>query len=260
MPQSRSGAISRPEVIAFDCYRTLLANDPADWESMFGEITSTQRLSIAPSELWTSWKRYEVRFRAERLAPALDGRLPPFRSYRQAWTECFVSAFSELGVKADPDAAAARCIAHMAGRPALPATPAVLAALAGRCRLAVLSNADDAFLLPAISRLGVRFEAVVSSEAAGTYKPAPSVFAALTRRLGLAPRDIWFVGDHLNEDVRGSQAAGMTAIWVNPPAGGAYYAGQVGVDQRDRPTPDAEVADLGGLLPLFDRVARTARR
>lgn len=260
MPSPNTPTLPRPEVIAFDCYRTLLENDPADWEVMFGRITAEQRLGVSAAALWAAWKTYEVKFRSDRLAATPEGRPPPFRTYEQAWTECFVTAFEDLSVRADATSAARRCVEHLAKRPPFRETGSVLRTLAGRCRLAVLSNADDAFLGPATAQLDARFEVVVSSESARTYKPAPAIFASLVGRLGVAPGRIWFIGDHLNEDVRGSQDAGMTAIWVNRPASQGYYAGQVGISAGAVPKPDAEIADLNGLLSLFENAAGAARR
>ena len=243
--------LQAPDVIAFDCYRTLLQNNPSDWEVMFDAIVDAQQLGIRGGELWTRWKAHEVKFRATRLSRGPAGA-PAFKTYRTAWSECFEAAFAETDTRGVGDAsnAAQRCIDHMARRLAFHETIGALQLLAGKVRLAVLSNADDDFLLPAIARLPVKFEAVISSEACQTYKPDLAVFNALGTRTGAASDRIWYVGDHLNEDVRGSTAAGMTSIWVNRPGGETYYAGQVGV-AGDAPKPHAEVADLLGVASLF---------
>jgi HAD superfamily hydrolase (TIGR01509 family) len=48
-------------------------------------------------------------------------------------------------------------------------------------------------------------------------KPNPLLFDAAATRLGVAPGEIWFVGDRLDTDVDGAQAAGMVAVWLRPP-------------------------------------------
>ena len=249
-----------PSAIAFDCYRTLFQNAPADWERTFGEICLEQRLSISGPELWDRWKKYEVDFRATRLAPGADGALPAFKSYRQAWGECFVRVFTDLGAGADPRAAAAACVRHMAARAPYPETAAAVAALAARTKVAVLSNADDDFLRPCLAALKSNFAAVVSSESVRSYKPAPRIFRALLDGLGLDPRAVWFVGDHLHEDVSGSASAGMTAIWINRPARDGYYAGQVGLAAGRRQAPHAEISSLLELLGLLDGASGARNR
>ncbi len=246
--------LSRPKAIAFDCYRTLFQNDPADWERMFGEICRSQKLSISGPDLWERWKKYEVNFRATRLNLDDLAKSPPFKSYRQAWSECFERVFADTGSKADPAHSSEMCIRHLAARPAFPEALSALTGLASRVPLAVLSNADEDFLRPCLGQLPVRFKAIVSSESAEWYKPAPGVFDSLLRGLKAAPSDVWYVGDHLHEDVHGSASAGMVAVWVNRPGADAYYAGQVGLSAGRHIEPHVEISDLKDLVGLLDGV------
>jgi 2-haloalkanoic acid dehalogenase type II len=248
-----------PEAIAFDCYRTLLQNDPADWERTFGDISREQGLRISGKDLWDAWKKHEVHFRASRLDLDNPELSPPFKTYEAAWAECFDKAFADASLNGDPVRAARRCVEHMSRRPPFPETAKALRMLSGRARLAVLSNADEAFLRPALWQTGVRYAAVVSSESAQAYKPSPQAYGELLRLLGIQPERVWYVGDHLHEDMYGSSEAGMTAIWVNRPSGQGYYAGQVGLDPARRREPHAEVADLRELAGLLD-VAKGASR
>jgi putative hydrolase of the HAD superfamily len=55
---------------------------------------------------------------------------------------------------------------------------------------------------------------VVSADYA-VRKPNVLLFETAAARLGIQPRDIWFVGDRLDTDVAGAKAAGMTAVWFN---------------------------------------------
>jgi HAD superfamily hydrolase (TIGR01662 family) len=56
---------------------------------------------------------------------------------------------------------------------------------------------------------------MVSSDYA-VRKPNVLLYDTAAARLGLAPHDIWFVGDRLDTDIAGAKAAGMTAVWFNP--------------------------------------------
>jgi putative hydrolase of the HAD superfamily len=47
-------------------------------------------------------------------------------------------------------------------------------------------------------------------------KPSDLLFETAAARLGVAPGDIWFMGDRLDTDVAGAKTAGMTAVWLNP--------------------------------------------
>jgi putative hydrolase of the HAD superfamily len=58
---------------------------------------------------------------------------------------------------------------------------------------------------------------VVSAEYA-VRKPNPLLFEVGAARIGVASKDIWFMGDRLDTDVAGAKAAGMTAIHFGPDA------------------------------------------
>jgi HAD superfamily hydrolase (TIGR01509 family) len=83
--------------------------------------------------------------------------------------------------------------------------------------MAILSNADDAYLYPLLERHGISdaFEAIISSEAAQSYKPHPLIFDKLFERLDLKPSETLMVGDTLHEDVWGSHLSGMPSAWIN---------------------------------------------
>jgi FMN hydrolase / 5-amino-6-(5-phospho-D-ribitylamino)uracil phosphatase len=66
-----------------------------------------------------------------------------------------------------------------------------------------------------LEALGVRVEAMGMSDAMGVHKPDPAFFARTLELLGSPPpRDVAYVGDRVDNDVRPSAAAGMRAIWV----------------------------------------------
>jgi len=47
-------------------------------------------------------------------------------------------------------------------------------------------------------------------------KPSPLLFETAAARLGVACKDIWFVGDRLDTDMAGAKASGMKAVWFQP--------------------------------------------
>jgi putative hydrolase of the HAD superfamily len=48
-------------------------------------------------------------------------------------------------------------------------------------------------------------------------KPSGLVLDVAGARLGVAPSNIWVVGDRLDTDIAGAKAAGMCAVWLAPP-------------------------------------------
>ncbi|HET8599291.1 MAG TPA: HAD family hydrolase [Segeticoccus sp.] len=86
---------------------------------------------------------------------------------------------------------------------------------------------------------------VYSSEIAWT-KPHAGAFRAAAAAVGVAPDRAVYVGDRPFEDVHGSQAAGMRAIWV--PHSDIPAEQQVAVEV----TPDAVAHELLDILGIVD--------
>jgi putative hydrolase of the HAD superfamily len=87
-------------------------------------------------------------------------------------------------------------------------------------RIAVVSNCafGQDVLRYELGKHGLadRLEFIVVSAEYSVRKPNPLLFETAAARLGVAPKDIWFVGDRLDTDVAGAKAAGMQAVWFQP--------------------------------------------
>lgn len=59
-------------------------------------------------------------------------------------------------------------------------------------------------------------DCLVTSEEAGAEKPSLKIFEMCLEKLRLFPKEVCFVGDSFEKDVKGAAAAGMRAIWFNP--------------------------------------------
>ena len=141
---------------------------------------------------------------------------------------------------------------------ALPAAEETLRALAGRYELAIITNGGKVLQWAKVRKFG--FERYVSrviiSETEGSVKPDPAIFAAAYRPSGLKAEEALHVGDLLEVDVAGAQAAGMAAVLLRTeaPCAAAMLPGA--------PEPDAIIrglAELPGLLGLGPDVMPVGR-
>jgi 2-haloalkanoic acid dehalogenase type II len=196
--------------VIFDMYETLVQNPGDLWKLGFEDIISGQSLPVDADRLWQEWWPGELEFRANRIIPGAA-----FRTYRQSWRDCFAQAFDRLGVTGDPEVASDTFLGYIARREPFPETKEALRAVQRQWRTAVLSNADDAYLVPNLDRLGLEFEAVLSSEEARVYKPLPGIFQTLLCKLELEAEEAVYVGDRQLEDVQGASRVGISAIWIN---------------------------------------------
>jgi 2-haloacid dehalogenase len=100
---------------------------------------------------------------------------------------------------------------------AYPEVPEVLKALRGRgASLAILSNGSPAMLADAVrsAGLGDRFDAVLSVEEVGIFKPDPAVYRLVLDRFGGSAEDVSFQSSNA-WDVAGASAFGFATVWIN---------------------------------------------
>ena len=229
-----------PEIkaVIFDMYQTLVQDPSGQWRKSFASIIEEQGLPTTAEDLWQGWHESEERFRMRRTDPS-----QPFQTYFDAWAGGFRVAFESMGLQGDSDAATSRFFADLSRREPFPETRQALDEVQARFRTAVLSNADDGFLLPNIELLGCEFETVLSSEMARCYKPQPELFLEMLERLSLAPQETVYVGDRHYEDVFGASSVGMNAVWID--------RGDRGL-REDLPPPSHSVTSLLELCNLIE--------
>ncbi len=216
--------------VIFDMFETLAQNPPGHWRTTFQEIIKDQGYETHAEQLWQEWTAAETEFRESRVKAGVA-----FRNYFEGWRDNFAQAFASLGLAGDAEGASRRTIEDLSRRPPYEETVEALGLVQRGWRIAVLSNADDDFLLPNVERLGVEFESVLSSEEARVYKPRPELFREILRRLKVNPQEAVYVGDKQLEDVQGAQQIGMRAVWINRSEAAA---------DPQLPQPDYEINSL----------------
>lgn len=110
-----------------------------------------------------------------------------------------------------------RLLALYRDLPAYAEVAATLSALrSAGLRCAILSNGSPAMLDRAVASAGLAgaFEAVISVEDAGVFKPDPRVYALIERHLSLPPAQVAFVSAN-GWDACAAAGFGLTAIWLN---------------------------------------------
>ena len=228
--------------VLFDVFETLLVNRRWQWDATFEAICRRQRLPIAPERLHQEWRVHEGAFREARVDLEDPSRSPPFRSYYEAWRDCFRLVFEGVGLPGDADAAARMAVEALAEREPYPDAVEALPPVQAKWRTGILSNADDAFLYPPLQRHGLRFEVVLSSEKARAYKPHPAAFRQALELLGADASETVYVGDSPLDDILGAKLVGMQVAWLNrdgePPA-------------DSLPDPDYEIHKLTELVPVL---------
>ncbi|MGE0681173.1 MAG: HAD family hydrolase [Candidatus Binatia bacterium] len=80
----------------------------------------------------------------------------------------------------------------------------------------MVSNIDDDQLghMLELAQLKPYFDSILSSEAAQSCKPDPSIFQEALRRAGCPPQEALFVGDSLQQDIAGANRVGLRSVLI----------------------------------------------
>jgi 2-haloacid dehalogenase len=126
---------------------------------------------------------------------------------------------------------------------AYPEVPSMLAALKAKGKkLAILSNGSPTMLVAAVGNSGISdyFDAVLSVEEVGVYKPHPNVYGMVPHNLDVAKENVCFLSSN-SWDAYSAKAFGFRVLWCN-------RFGQA--PERIPAAPDGEIQDLSSLPDL----------
>ncbi|MFI7221638.1 HAD-IA family hydrolase [Nonomuraea angiospora] len=210
--------------VTFDCFGTLV-----DWRH--GIRTSAEL--IAPGQgarLLEAYNRHEHVVQAE----------SPTLRYRHVLAEALRRACADEKVELNEDDASVLGTT-LPYWPVFPEVGAELSALRGAgWRLALLTNCDRDLVAETRRRLLVAFDAVLTSEDVGAYKPADAHFE--TFRRSYEPARWVHVAQSYFHDMVPAHRLGIPRVWINR--------------QGERPTDEKVVQqvlpDLGGLLSVVE--------
>ena len=223
--------IRLPEIGAcvFDAYGTLF------------EVSSVAR--GAQDALGDRWLVLSDLWRTKQLQYTwLRGLAGHYADFWQVTGDALDFAMSSLGMQ---DAALRERLMNLyLSIAAYPEVPSVLAALKSRgIKLAILSNGSPSMLAAAVENANIAeyFDAVLSVDAVGVYKPHPEVYGLAPCTLGIPKESICFLSSN-GWDAYSAKAFGFRVLWCN-------RFGQAA--ERIPTTPDGEIADLSLLLPVL---------
>jgi 2-haloacid dehalogenase len=191
-----------PSIFVFDAYGTLFdvhaaiarhrtaAGPDAErfselWRQKQLEYTWTLTLSGRYVDFWTLTER------------ALDYAFARIPSVARALRPQLLDAYLKLDAFADARAATA-------------------ALKSQGVHTAILSNGSPGMLQSAVEASGMSplLDALLSVDAVRMYKPRPEVYALVTERFAVQPREVVFVSSN-RWDVMGAAAYGFRPLWVN---------------------------------------------
>lgn len=200
-------------LLSFDCYGTLI-----DWE--FG-ITEVVRRLAQPHGVHPTEQEVLSLF-ASHETHVQDAN--PTWTYPVILAETWRRMAESLGLPSranQPEQCEQDAHAFASSVPKWPAFPdshQALIDLQSRCKLVILSNVDNASFAGSNARLGVTFDAILTAQDIGSYKPDVRNFHVLLERaraMGVGPEQHLHVAQSLFHDHVPAQSVGLKTVWIN---------------------------------------------
>jgi 2-haloacid dehalogenase len=224
------------EALTFDCYGTLI-----DWERGILDVlrpwTHRHRLAVSDDELLEAFGECE----------AQEEAAAPEKLYPRILQAVFADIAARYDVAADQGEA--RAFGHsVRDWPAFPDSAPALHYFKPHYKLAIISNVDRASFAHSQAKLGVAFDAVITAQDVGSYKPSLRNFEYAFEKLkalGVERHRILHVAQSLFHDHEPAKALGMRTAWIKRRAGKAGW-GATG-PPRATVRPDLVVNDMAAL-------------
>ncbi len=193
------------KAVLIDFYGTVACGDAEAVEAVCDRVVADQGLNMSARELAIAW--------GNRFFKTIDAcSASGFRILRECETTSLIETCEPLCGQFDPTPYVDELFDFLSAPPLH--SDAVCALEGLHLPLCCVSNADSDHLRCAIARDKLRFDAVVCSEDARSYKPDEEIFRMALKVMGCAPGEIVHVGDSLHSDVAGARRSGIDAIWV----------------------------------------------
>lgn len=196
----------RFEAMSFDCYGTLI-----DWETGIANAlrpwAARNGLQADDQALLAAFGRHETHVEDEW----------PAATYPRVLGETLRRVGKELGGDVNDDDAAAFGDS-VKDWPAFPDSSAALQRLATRFKLIILSNIDRRSFAASSTKLGVRFDAVITAEDVGSYKPRRGHFDRLfetIEALGVGRDRLVHVAESLFHDHQPAATLNLPSVWIH---------------------------------------------
>jgi 2-haloalkanoic acid dehalogenase type II len=230
------------EVISFDCYGTLI-----DWESgilaAMQPVISRHELVSRPDEVLMAYARAESAVEAGAYMP-----------YREVLRRTFAGLAKDLGFAPQADELETLVEALPRWQPFHDTVASLRALKAAGHKLAIISNIDADLFAQTAPALQIPFDAIITADAVGCYKPGDAIFERAFEQLGVAPGRMLHAAQSRYHDIVPGRRHGMQTVHVVRDSGRGSVSATPILDELDGDalaSADWTVPDLVGLVALL---------
>ena len=200
--------LERVRYLTFDIFGTVM-NLTGSLAGPAGEFLTAHGSAMTGQAFYAEWRE------RQRIEQYQDNLLMLGHSgYRETCRRAFVYCLKKHNVSYTPEAVREFMQVYENLQPFDDAIQG-LRALEGRYGLVALSNGEQSYLEELLgNKVPVGFDAIISVEQVGAFKPSPGIYRKAVQRLGCEPGEIMMIAAHAF-DILGAQACGFKAAYVN---------------------------------------------
>jgi 2-haloalkanoic acid dehalogenase type II len=193
------------DTLTFDCYGTLIDWETGIFNGLRPLLDKVQR-TLSRDDVLEAHARHE----------SSQQKYTPGMRYRDLLPIVYKRMAEEWGcpVTLDECAAYGRSVRDW---PAFPDSAEALRYLKAHYKLVILSNVDNESFSYSQAKLGVTFDAVLTAEDIGSYKPAARNFDYMLEKLlamGIDKARILHTAESMFHDHRPAKDAGLASCWI----------------------------------------------
>ena len=202
------GSFARVKYLTFDIFGTVM-DLSGSLAGPAGEFLTAHGSGMTGQAFYAEWRE------RQRIEQYQDNLLMLGHSgYLETCRRAFVYCLKKHSVSYTADAVEDFMNVYKALQPYGDAVEG-LRSLSGRYGLVALSNGEQWYLEELLgNNVPVKFDAIISVDQVGAFKPSPGIYRKAIQRLGCEPGEIMMVAAHAF-DILGAQACGFKAAYVN---------------------------------------------
>lgn len=225
---------SRPKVITFDCYGTLV-----QWHRA---LHTAVRAILVEHAGEAGADDATAVVDALRSVSMQQQQRPPYRDYKTVLRSSLAEVMAGRSVPPGPNDGET-LLSFLRDIPPHPEVAAALDRLRAQFRLAIISNSDDDLIAGTVASIGVPIDFVVTAEQARAYKPDHRLFLHAHAVIGVSAEETVHVGMGQVTDLKVCHELGIRAVWID----------RLGEPLHPDWKPDAVLSDLSTLPEVLTR-------
>ena len=216
------------EIISFDCYGTLI-----DWKKavldILGSVISRYHIEVEREELFMMFLEVD--------REVINDEYRPYREILTEITDRIAAKLSINLINKDRTCLSDRFDEWIPFYD----TVRALKKLASQYKLCVISNIDNDLFGITASKLGVKFDFLITAQNLRTYKPNHNNFKQALSSFGIDRDRQLHVAQSIHHDIIPANQLGINNVWIN------RYAEEV---------PESEVGNPGMIIPDLASLVR----